>query len=61
MGVGWNMQFQYPLPYNTTVISNYPTLSREARDKREAKGSLSDRAVFYSGVESLLDRCVFFF
>lgn len=58
MGVGWNFQFQYPLPYNTTVITNYPpTLSRTTRDLLEPEsGTISDRAMFYSSVESLLDR-----
>ncbi|XP_066252247.1 uncharacterized protein [Euwallacea similis] len=59
MGVGWNFQFQYPLPYNTTAISNYPpSLSRNSRDKRELDEGmmLSDRAVFYSAVEDFLDK-----
>ncbi|KAL1506606.1 hypothetical protein ABEB36_005935 [Hypothenemus hampei] len=57
MGVGWNFQFQYPLPYNTTAFSNYPpTLSRSARDKRDSSEIMSDRAMFYRGVESFLER-----
>lgn len=58
MGVGWNFQFQYPLPYNTTAITNYPpTLSRTSRDLLESESTtISDRAMFYSGVEALLDR-----
>ncbi|XP_050293340.1 uncharacterized protein LOC126733917 [Anthonomus grandis grandis] len=60
MGVGWNFQFQYPLPYNTTSISSYPSIiSRKNRDKRDSElpdDNVSDRAIFYQGVENLLDR-----
>ncbi|XP_076258367.1 uncharacterized protein LOC143195258 [Rhynchophorus ferrugineus] len=57
MGVGWNFQFQYPLPYNTTAITNFPTLSRENRNRRDtAENPVSDRAMFYEGIERLLDQ-----
>lgn len=58
MGVGWNFQFLYALPYNTTAISSYPpSISRTSRDKRDSQEELfSDREVFYKGVEIFLDR-----
>ncbi|ENN72348.1 hypothetical protein HUJ04_006821 [Dendroctonus ponderosae] len=55
MGVGWNFQFQYALPNSTDVLTNYPpSISRETRDIND-EVVLSDRKIFYDGVESMLD------
>ncbi|XP_030761997.1 uncharacterized protein LOC115886832 [Sitophilus oryzae] len=56
MGVGWNFQFQYPLPYNTTSISNFPEISRKTRNIANYNiQDTNDRALLYQGIEKLLD------
>ncbi|KAJ8921367.1 hypothetical protein NQ315_002982 [Exocentrus adspersus] len=64
MAVGWNFQYQYAAPTNITQLRNYPPIvSGRARDKREDRETQenkeeeqkSDRALFYSGIESVLN------
>ncbi|XP_060527037.1 uncharacterized protein LOC132702444 isoform X2 [Cylas formicarius] len=61
MGIGWNFQWQYALPRNTTMVETYPpTVSRSDRALKEAQGNnidnTSDRAMFYNVVESMLNK-----
>ncbi|XP_018573081.1 uncharacterized protein LOC108912356 [Anoplophora glabripennis] len=54
IGMGWNFQFQYTEPTNITQLQTYPpVVSARSRDKREMQES--DRALFYSGLEGVLN------
>lgn len=61
MAVGWNFQFQYSEAQNTTYVETYPPIVSRSRDKRDENYPVSDRAMAYLGVESIMDRYAFFY
>lgn len=56
MAVGWNLQYQYSEAQNVTQLETYPPIVSRSREKRDQSHSLSDRAIAYIGIESVLER-----